>query len=295
MLGKLATLVRLLAFVVAFVAVLLVLLLLSPVTVLNKPLRRRGWRLHELPGSVAFCWGARFLLWFGGVSRHVVADKSSLEACNSGSVIFLYNHTSNLDPIIVQATCLNAPKFVYKKSLGYFPLFGWVLQLYHHIGIDRSNREKAIHSLDTAVAKMRHKGQSIAVAPEGTRSKTGALQPFKKGPFHMAVQSKTKAPTERCLIVPVLIAGAYELCPPGAKMFAAGGVDVVIRPPIEVGEGETADALLKRVEAEFAREVPALHASWGKKRRTASVWQRWRGPFLALAAVVGLARPDKLA
>lgn len=283
---RLELLLRLVAWAATFLLVLLFLLVMSPVTALNNPLRARGWGQHQLPGSIAFCYGARFLLWAAGISRRVVeADKASLAACNAGTVIVAYNHTSNLDPIVVQATCRNAPKFVYKKSLKYVPFLGWVLQLYHHVGIDRKNREKAIRSLDNAVEKMRRKGQSIAIAPEGTRSKSGQLQEFKKGPFHMAIKAKQARPDQPCLIVPVLIAGAYDLCPPGSKMFDAGTVDVAIRPPIEVRAGDTADTLLERVHAVFAREVPKLEKASAAARRPASAAATWAGP--ALLAVVG--------
>jgi 1-acyl-sn-glycerol-3-phosphate acyltransferase len=89
--------------------------------------------------------------------------------------------------------------------------------------VDRSNRSKAIQSLNQAAERIKN-GSNIIAFPEGTRSRDGSLMKFKKGIFHLAIQSGVP-------LVPVVISGAYELVPTGFKM-RPGKVDICIGDPI---------------------------------------------------------------
>lgn len=192
---------------------------------------------------------ARFVLFSSGVRLDVV-DLASKHA--TSQVIYMYNHTSNLDPIIVQATA--ACKFIFKKELRYVPLFGWVMFAYKHISIDRKNRAQAIESLNRAVRNVVEKRQNVAISPEGTRSKSGELQEFKKGPFHLACQA-------RATIVPVVITGVHSILPPKSFLLNGGHVFVRLLPPVVVGENESVEELQQRVRGMF---VDALDSA--KKR-----------------------------
>ena len=75
-----------------------------------------------------------------------------------------------------------------KESLFRIPFLGWAMNRAGFIPIDRSNRRRAIDSLQLAAERIRA-GKSVIVFPEGTRSKDGSLQPFKRGPFHLALQA----------------------------------------------------------------------------------------------------------
>ena len=208
---------RLVMFIVVFTSVLVVLLLLFPLTALNPLLRMMSFNEQLLPVNLLLRHLMRFALLVGGIRLHVT-DKSGTEG---KPCIYMYNHTSNLDPLILGS--VTSCKFIYKKELGHVPLFGWLLFLYNHVSIDRKNKDKAIESLNRAVRSVVRKHQSIAIAPEGTRSKSGELLEFKKGPFHLALQSK--AP-----IVPVIIRGAHSLLPPKSILIRGGVVSVSLLP-----------------------------------------------------------------
>ena len=119
------------------------------------------------------------------------------------SVIYLANHSSTLDFVTCSRVLSTGTIAVAKKALLFHPL-GWVAWLNGTIFIDRSNREKAIKSMNSIGKKLTKDGLSICVFPEGTRSKDGRLQPFKKGAMHLAMQTG-------CPIVPVVFNGAHKI------------------------------------------------------------------------------------
>ena len=107
--------------------------------------------------------------------------------------------------------------------------------------MDRSNRESAIESVRTA-ARLAAEGGSFLIAPEGTRSRTGRLLPFKKGGFHMAVESGVP-------ILPITVVGAYELMPPGSLAIRSGTLEIFYHQPLETTKQGAAGRaeLIKRV------------------------------------------------
>merc|ERR1712066_16015 len=98
------------------------------------------------------------------------------------------------------------------------PVLGWLFVLLGMVPLNRGNREKAVQTMNEAVANIMKKwSRSVAISPEGTRTTDGHLRlPFKKGVFHL--QEKTKVP-----LLPIVVQGAYELWPSG-RPFAAPGV-----------------------------------------------------------------------
>lgn len=270
-------------FTAAFVGSCVALCALSPLCFLNSPLRGVGIREESLPANLLFVACAKVILLFAGVSVVSTRPRDPADRPTS-NVIFAYTHASNLDPIIVAASCGTAPKFIYKRELAFIPLLGWVLYLYNHVPIDRKNRAKAIDSINAAVRKVVTKHQAVAIAPEGTRSKSGALMEFKKGPFHMARDSGAR-------IVPLIITGAYDLCPPKSKWFAPGTVRTTLLPPVENVEGESVDAMCERVRAVFVdaieaekKQLPPRGEGVGKARGLAL--RHYAPSIVATAAVV---------
>lgn len=232
--------IRFIAFVPAFASVLAFLVALSPITLLNSLFRSLGVAEAQLPANVITPLVMRLALYLGGV-RIQVEGKTG-----HSSVIYMYNHTSNLDPLIV-GSIVDA-KFCYKKELGKVPLLGWCLYLYNHISIDRRNREKAIESLDRAVDKVVKKHQNFGIAPEGTRSLTGELQEFKKGGFHCAVKSQAS-------IVPIVIHGAFSLLPPRKVLFSGALLRVTLLPPVPVTDTTDTNKLSDAVRALYISEL----------------------------------------
>ena len=90
--------------------------------------------------------------------------------------------------------------------------------------IDRADKTKAISGLDEAVAAL-HSGTSIAIAPEGTRSPTPRLLPFKKGAFHLCLQAGVP-------LVPVVVRNCGQIMAPHSKVVHSGTVDVAVLPPV---------------------------------------------------------------
>jgi putative phosphoserine phosphatase/1-acylglycerol-3-phosphate O-acyltransferase len=106
------------------------------------------------------------------------------------------------------------------------PLIGQAMGAAGVVFIDRSDRSKAIESMAPLATAMREEGQSLVIAPEGTRAPTRKLAPFKKGGFHMAMQVGVP-------IVPVVIHNAGDIAPKGDFVFKPGTVRVDVLPPVD--------------------------------------------------------------
>jgi len=138
--------------------------------------------------------------------------------------IFYANHTSWIDIAIVNLVVKRNLHFIAKSELKKKPFVGGSIKGMDMIFVDRSNHADAIKSLNEAVVKIKG-GKNIIAFPEGTRSRDGKMKKtFKKGIFHMAIQSGVA-------LVPIAISGAHDLVPTGFKM-RPGSVDVAFGNPI---------------------------------------------------------------
>eukprot|EP00213_Chloropicon_mariensis_P004273 CAMPEP_0197477986 /NCGR_PEP_ID=MMETSP1309-20131121/22421_1 /TAXON_ID=464262 /ORGANISM="Genus nov. species nov., Strain RCC998" /LENGTH=294 /DNA_ID=CAMNT_0043019201 /DNA_START=93 /DNA_END=977 /DNA_ORIENTATION=+ len=139
------------------------------------------------------------------VRRENTRERAGAQRVSQGAQerLYLANHSSTLDFVTCSRVLSTGTIAVAKKALLFHPL-GWVAWLNGTIFIDRSNREKAIKSMNSIGKKLTKHGLSICVFPEGTRSKDGRLQPFKKGAMHLAMQTG-------CPIVPVVFNGAHKI------------------------------------------------------------------------------------
>jgi 1-acyl-sn-glycerol-3-phosphate acyltransferase len=143
------------------------------------------------------------------------------------SYIFVVNHQSNIDiPVLVQALPGFQLRWIAKKELLHVPFFGWAMWATKHVTIDRSDPQDAVKSLILAKARL-GAGISLVVYPEGTRSRDGRLQRFKKGGFLLAVQANTP-------IVPVTVRGSARVLPIGAWRLRRGIIAVTIDKPVSV-------------------------------------------------------------
>ncbi|MEE2904680.1 MAG: lysophospholipid acyltransferase family protein [Myxococcota bacterium] len=125
----------------------------------------------------------------------------SIPNLSMGPYIYMFNHTSLLDTFIMIATLPEFVAAVGKREQFQVPLWGWILRNWGAVPIDRSNLARAKESLNV-VQDALHKGRSLLIAPEGTRSRDGNLGPLKKGPFHLSINTHSS-------IVPVHIHGAF--------------------------------------------------------------------------------------
>jgi 1-acyl-sn-glycerol-3-phosphate acyltransferase len=139
--------------------------------------------------------------------------------------LFISNHQSNIDPPILYRALHPRLHFVYKSELQAIPILPRAFNMAGFIPIERRNLERAMAALDQGAAALRA-GTSFLMFPEGTRSRTGALLPFKKGGFVMAINAQ--AP-----IVPVAISGARAAMRKGSRIIRPVIVSIRVGRPVE--------------------------------------------------------------
>lgn len=143
------------------------------------------------------------------------------------------------------------------------------------MAIDRNDKTQAISALSAAAASARS-GDCVAVAPEGTRSKSGQLLPFKKGPFYLWESLQVA-------VIPVVIYGAYELYPPGKQMSLAGKVVMHFLPPVAASEASSREHMGRIVRRRMLQALASAPDNVGDTA-VMTLADR-RGNLLAMAAV----------
>jgi len=180
--------------------------------------------VERRPGGVydraAKRW-ARNALWAAGVPYRVVG----LEAVAvDRPFVIASNPQSWFDIFLLAAALPGSLRFVAKKELARVPLLGRAMRHAGHIFIDRQNRQAAFGAYEEAAAAIRE-GISAVVFPEGTRSRTGELLPFKKGPFVLAIAAGVP-------LVPAYCAGTFTLLPKGSWRIRPHPVALLFGRPI---------------------------------------------------------------
>ena len=146
--------------------------------------------------------------------------------------IFVSNHTSTLDMWLGMWVCPWGGCGLAKREIRFIPGVGQLYLLSGHPMIDRSNRERAIATMNDVAKFMTKNGLSLWLWPEGTRSRDGQLQPFKKGFVHAALA--TELP-----IIPVVVYNAAKVWPRGKVKFNPGPVDIEVLPPVSTSDWST--------------------------------------------------------
>ena len=188
---------------------------------------------------------ARLLLTSAGVT---VTVEGTEHLSQTDAQVVVANHQSWFDILALFYVLPVELRFVAKKELFAIPFFGWSLRALGHVRLDRHNLAAAIKAYEVASRYIREQRLSVLVFPEGTRSRTGQLQPFKAGPFVLAIQSG--AP-----IVPAYVAGTFGILPKGSIRVRPSAVHVMVGPPIPTASLTLDDrvALRDRARAEVAR------------------------------------------
>jgi 1-acyl-sn-glycerol-3-phosphate acyltransferase len=170
--------------------------------------------------------GRLFLFWARAWSRSLLVlcgipfrIERSASAASLPQAVFMSNHESLVDIPLLFVGILQSVRFLAKRSLFFMPFMGWSMWAAGFVPVDRRRTEKAADVFLTLERRVKA-GHSVLVFPEGTRSRSGELQPFKKSGFLLAI--RTGLP-----IVPIAVSGARDVV--GVDSLWIGRVPAVIR------------------------------------------------------------------
>jgi putative phosphoserine phosphatase/1-acylglycerol-3-phosphate O-acyltransferase len=178
---------------------------------------------------------------------------------SSRPAVFVFNHQSKADVVIIARLLRRDIAGVGKKEIKKMPLIGMTLELAGTVFIDRENASSAIEAMQPLVDAMRNEGKSVVIAPEGTRTISPRLAPFKKGAFHLAIQAGVP-------IVPIVIHNAGDVAPKGDFVFRPATVEVDVLPPVDTNAW-SADTIEEHV-AEVRR---LFQVTLGQERQQAAL------------------------
>lgn len=166
------------------------------------------------------------------------------------SYVFISNHRSYLDTATLFCYLKRRIGLLSKKEVLKVPILGYGMGYVNVMAIDRSNRERAIETVQAATARI-HSGVSFGVFAEGTRALPGQLLPFKKGAFYMAIEAGVP-------IVPVAIKNTDLLMGKGTGVARPGSIEMVLLEPIHttgLSTDDDVDELVASVHKLIAGEL----------------------------------------
>ncbi len=166
-------------------------------------------------------WARLFLLVTG--TRVTVEGAERIDP--AGSYVFVGNHSSNLDIPVIMGKLPVSIRFLAKKEMFKVPVLGGAMRAIHMVETDRRLGPTAHRAINEQVTAVVTEGLSLMIFPEGTRSESHEMLPFKKGAFRIAVDNDMP-------VVPVTIVGTLEAWKPHSKLIHGGRVRLVIHDPI---------------------------------------------------------------
>jgi 1-acyl-sn-glycerol-3-phosphate acyltransferase len=233
----------------AYIAVSLYVLIVAPPGMLAAI--AFGWKAHLY---VLGHFGVRLGMALCGI-RYTIISRQPLPL--SRAAIYCSNHQSNIDPPVLFDALHPRMHILYKAELNAIPVLARAFQIGGFIPVDRRHKEAAMRSIDAGAASIRA-GNSFLIFPEGTRSRTAELLPFKKGGFIMAI--KAQAP-----IVPVAIEGGRAAMQKGSGVIRPVTITIRVGDPIETAglSLDERDALIERVKGRITEMLSEHHAKIG--------------------------------
>jgi len=177
------------------------------------------------------CFLSKGIFWSFNIKREIVG-----EFPDNGPYILMHNHSSFLDLFFLPTVIKGKYTGLVAAKNFKIPLIGSILNRIKAIPIHRFNHTKALDALKIAEQRIKE-GYHLAIFPEGTRTITGKLNPFKKGGFHMAINTNTQ-------ILPVIVKGLYNIKPKNRWTINKGIAKMIIAQPISVAN-KTAEDLLQ--------------------------------------------------
>jgi len=189
------------------------------------------------PGGNSFyaiaAWWGRLNARLFGITIEVIGQENY---SSDQHYLVISNHAGMADiPLLLGTMKLNL-RFMAKEELGKIPLFGRALRQAGYVMIKRGQNRDALNSLVDAINVLK-KGHSLHIFPEGTRSATGELLPFKRGAFRVAM--KGGAP-----VLPVTIIGSHLITPKKSLVINKGTIRVIIDKPIQPSSFGTLEELM---------------------------------------------------
>jgi 1-acyl-sn-glycerol-3-phosphate acyltransferase len=225
---------------VIIVLVVLITAFFAPLAIIVSFFTRTGNPVH----IVARIWGQSILL----ISRVPVRVIGLSNIQPDKPYIYMANHQSNFDIPVLLGYLPVQFRWLAKAELFRIPVFGRAMLGAGYVKIDRFNQKSAFESISTAARRLRD-GASVMIFPEGTRSRDGSIQKFKKGGFVMAIQSGVP-------IIPVIRRGTWPIMAKSSLRINRGDVEMEIAEPIDTTgySMETKEELMDRIREVICRK-----------------------------------------
>lgn len=179
-----------------------------------------------------------------GIDLHVEGEEHLWEA---RPAVFIFNHQSGVDMLVLAKLLRENVTGVAKAELKHTPVLGPLFSYAGVAFVHRFDHTRAMRELAPAIEALRN-GVSLIIAPEGTRSVTPMVGPFKKGAFHIAMQAGVP-------VVPIVLCNTLDVLPKGRILLHPAPVDVTVLPPVPTDDWthDTMDAHIAEIHAQFEK------------------------------------------
>ena len=204
--------------------------------------------------ALLFRWkGLLYILGHGGVRMGLALSGIKFRVDGAEhmpldrAAVYCSNHQSHIDPPVLYEALHPEMRILYKAEIDRLPILPRAFRLAGFIPVDRRNKEAGMRAIEAAAASLRA-GNSFLVFPEGTRSPTDDMLPFKKGAFIMAI--KAQAP-----IVPIAIKGGRDAMHRGSRVIQPVTITIRVGEPVETAglDVKDRDAVIATVRGRIAQ------------------------------------------